>query len=50
MLNNKAKPLKELKYKHYGVDNMLKALEAVRMGKMIQRQARKAFNVRREAL
>ena len=50
MLNSKAKPQNELKYKHYGADNMLKALEAVRMGKISQRQACKAFTVRRGAL
>ena len=30
MLNHKAKPPNKLKYKHYGQDDMIKVLEAVR--------------------
>ena len=45
MPNNKAKPADELKYKHYGEDDMIKALEAVRSQQMSQHLACKVYIV-----
>ena len=50
MLNKKAKPANELKYKHYRKDDMIKALQAVRSGNMSQRVACKVYNVKQTSL